>query len=228
MCGCTFGQAVTRCFLEEAGSAALICCVQSPGADWLGDPLGGDGGFGAPVATAAAGVGVGPGAPVFLLEELDEDFLRVRGAWSGAQRGEDCILLGAVEDAVDEDGEVGAQEREVDAEFAEGGGFAGLRYRGWNLVAGDDGGFERFALVGVFAGAGDRVNEDVAVGDDQAADDPCRDFVSAQFVFPYFSNDNSNGRMVGRSGVTSSTADFRGAPTHDLALRIFDLELVSR
>jgi|ERR1700722_2693185 hypothetical protein len=182
MCGCTFGQAVTRCFLEEAGSAALICCVQSPGADWLGDPLGGYGGFGAPVATAAAGVGVGPGAPVFLLEELDEDALCVGRAGGGAERGDDGVLLRLVEDAVDEDSEIGAQEREVDAEFAECGGLAGLRDGCWDLMASDGGGFERFALIGIFAGAGDRVDEGVAVGDDQAADDPCRDFVSAQFA----------------------------------------------
>src|SRR5580692_309478 len=242
LCGCTLGQAVTGAVAAESVPLSRLRELRQGGAAQrrgdcadmgrsvlrpytsLGEPLGGDGGFGAAVAAAAARVGVGPGAPVFLLEELDEDLFCV-GARGIAQRSDDGILLGVVEDAVDEDGEIGAQEREVDAEFAEGGGFAGLRYRGWNLVAGDDGGFERFALVGVFAGAGDRVDEGVAVGDDQAADDPCRDFVSAQFVFPYSSNDNSNGRMVGRSGVTSSTADFRGAPTHDLALRIFDWSL---
>jgi hypothetical protein len=103
------------------------CCVQSPWrADRLRDPLGGDGGFGAAVAAAAAGLGVGPGAPVFLLEELDEDSLCVGRAGGGAERGDDCVLLAAVEDAVDEDGEVGAQEREVDAEFAESAGSVGL------------------------------------------------------------------------------------------------------
>ncbi len=124
------------------------------------------------------------------------------GARGAAERGDDGVLLGAVEDAVDEDGEVGAEEREVDAEFAECGGFVGLRDGRRNLVTGDGGGFERFALVGIFAGGGDRVDEGVAVGNDQAADDPCRDFVSAQFAFLYFSNGNSNGRTVQRRTVS--------------------------
>src|ERR1700743_1100615 len=145
----------------------------------LGNPLGGDGGFGAAVAAAAAGVGVGPGAPVFLLEELDEDFFRVGRARRAAERRNDCVLLAAVEDAVDEDGEVGAEQREVTAEVAECGGFAGLRDGRRNLVAGDGGGLERFTLIGVFAGGGDRVDEGVAVGNDQAADDPSRDVVFA-------------------------------------------------
>jgi hypothetical protein len=151
-------------------------------ADRLRDPLGGDGSFGAAVAAAAAGLGVGPGAPVFLLEELDEDALCVGRAGGGAERGDDGVLLGAVEDAVDEDGEVGAQEREVDAEFAECARGVGFRDGHRNMVSGDGGGFERFALIGVFAGAGDRIDEGVAVGDDQAADYPCRDFMSAQFA----------------------------------------------
>ena len=83
---------------------------------------------------------------------------------------DDCVLLGTVEDAVDEDGEVSAEQREVDAEFAEGCGFSRLGHGRWDLVAGDGGGFEGFALVGVFAGDSDGVDEGVAVGDDQAAD----------------------------------------------------------
>jgi hypothetical protein len=148
----------------------------------LGDPLGGDGALGAAVAAGAGGVGVEPGAPVFLVEEFDEDALLVGAAGRAAEGIDDGVLLRVVEDAVDKDCEVGAEQREVDAEFAEGGGLAGLRYRSWNLVAGDGGGFERFALVGIFAGGGDRADEGVAVGDDQAADDPCCDVVLGQFA----------------------------------------------
>src|SRR5258707_13417003 len=74
----------------------------------LGNPLGGDGVFGAAVAAGAAGFGVGPGTPVFFLEKLDEDSFCVGGARGGTERGDDCVLLDAVEDAVNEDGEVGA------------------------------------------------------------------------------------------------------------------------
>src|ERR1700689_4053841 len=120
------------------------------------DPLSGDWCFWAAVAAAAAGVGVGPGAPVFLLEELDKDFLCVGAARGAAERGDDCLLLCAVEDAVDEDGEVGAEEREVDSEFAECGGVAGVREGGWKLGGGDRGGFEGFALGGGLGGGGGR------------------------------------------------------------------------
>ena len=154
----------------------------------LGDPLGGDGVFGAAVAAAAAGVGVGPGSPVFLVEELDEDSLLV-GAPRATQRCDDGVLLVAVEDAVDEHGEVRSEQREVDAELAECRGFSGLRDGRWDLMPGDGGGFERFALIGVFAGGGDRVDEGVAVSDDQSADDPSRDVVLAQ-IFVLISQNN--------------------------------------
>ena len=59
------------------------------------------------------------------------------------------------------------------------------------------GGFERFALIRIFAGGGDRVDEGIAVGDDQAADDPCRDFVRAKLLLFLWPNDTSDGRKSG-------------------------------
>jgi hypothetical protein len=172
--------------------------------------------FWAAVAAAAAGVGVGPGAPVFLVEELDEDAFLFGTTRCAAEQCDDGVLLGAVEDAVDEDGEVSAEQREVDAEFAEGCGFSRLGHGRWDLVAGDGGGFEGFALVGVFAGGGDRVDEGVAVGDDQAADDPCRDVVLGQIVFllihgqrlnSLFRDGKLNGRAASLSGVIVSEVE---------------------
>jgi hypothetical protein len=183
LCDCIGGWGVTSgvAWGYAASLVAIPVRFRAFGAR-LGDPLAGDGVLGAAVAAAAAGVEVGPAVPVFLVEELDEDSFGVR-AWGAAKRGDDGVLLGAVGDAIDEHGKVGAKKWEVDAEFAEGCGFAGLRDGRWNLVAGDGGGFECFALVGVFAGGGDGVDEGVAVGDDQAADDVCRDVVLAQIAF---------------------------------------------
>jgi hypothetical protein len=57
-------------------------------------------------------------------------------------------------------------------------------------MPGDGGGFERFALIGVFAGGGDRVDEGVAVSDDQSADDPSRDVMLAQIFVLISQNDD--------------------------------------
>lgn len=145
--------------------------------------------LGAPVASTPAGIGVGPGSPVFFVEELDEDSLLVR-APRAMERCDDGVLLVAVEDAVDEHGEVRSEQREVDAELAECRGSSGLRDGRWDLMPGDGGGFERFALIGVFAGGGDRVDEGVAVSDDQSADDPSRDVVLAQIFVLISQNDD--------------------------------------
>ena len=104
----------------------------------LGNPVGGDGGFGAAVPPLRPDDGVGPRASSFPFRRIDEDSSRIRAAGRCRREVEDGVLLGAVEDAVDEDGEVGAQEREVDAEFAEGGGRAGLETKcgiSWPVMA---------------------------------------------------------------------------------------------
>jgi hypothetical protein len=138
----------------------------------LANPDLANGGFRAAIAAASAGIGVGPGAPIFLVEELQQDRPGARSGVEFTERSFNGVLIGWGYDTVDENVVVDIQQREVYGGVAEDGWAAGSR-DGWrHLVFGAERGDHVPALVDIFAGAHHRIDEAIGVSEQQGTRDP--------------------------------------------------------
>lgn len=136
------------------------------------DPHSPDRRFRASGAATSARRWIGPGFPVFLVEELHKHFSGVGRTMEASEVDDDGVLVCLTYDAIYEHTIVALEQREMDTQIAENGGTSRAGNRPRHGMLRGHGRYDGLALMRILAGRSCCHDERIRVDDKKNADRP--------------------------------------------------------